>query len=73
MADMVSKRRLGASLLLLGLAFVGAFHAVAAVAFDTGLEFVGAGLAGLSVLALLVVNLPALAGSEGEDEGDSAS
>lgn len=39
---MVSKRRLGASLLLLGLAFVGA------------------GLAGVSVLALLVVNLPAL-------------
>ena len=57
---MVSKRRLGASLLLLGLAFVGAFHAVLAVAFGTGLAPVGVALAGLSVLALVVVNLPAL-------------
>ncbi|NHN60528.1 MULTISPECIES: hypothetical protein [Halorussus] len=63
---MVSKRRLGASLLLVGLAFVGAFHAVAAVAFDTGLASVGAGLAGISVLSLMVVNLPAL----GEGSGD---
>jgi len=59
---MVSKRQLGASLLLVGLAFVGAFHAVLAVAFDTGLASVGAGLAGLSVLTLVVVNLPALGG-----------
>ena len=67
---MVSKRRLGASLLLLGLAFVGAFHAVAAVAFDTGLASVGAGLAGISLLSLVVVNLPAL-GESGEDgDGD---
>ncbi|WP_134671142.1 hypothetical protein [Halorussus marinus] len=57
---MVSKRRLGASLLLVGLAFVGAFHAVLAVAYDTGLASVGAGLAGLSVLTLVVVNLPTL-------------
>lgn len=64
---MVSKRRLGASLLLLGLAFVGAFHAVLAVAYDTGLASVGAGVAGLSVLSLMVVNLPALG------EGDSSS
>jgi hypothetical protein len=64
----VSKRRLGASLLLLGLAFVGAFHAVVAVAFDTGLACVGAGLAGLAVLALLVVNLPTL-GGDGADGG----
>ncbi|WP_137284230.1 hypothetical protein [Halorussus salinisoli] len=66
---MVSKRRLGASLLLLGLAFVGAFHAVAAVAFDTGLASVGAGLAGVSVLSLMVVNLPALGEGDG-GEGD---
>lgn len=57
---MVSKRRLAVSLLLVGLVFVGAFHAVLAVAFDTGLASVGVGLAGLSVLTLLVVNLPAL-------------
>jgi hypothetical protein len=63
---MVSKRRLGASLLLLGLAFVGAFHAVLAVAYDTGLASVGAGLTGISVLSLMVVNLPAL----GEGSGD---
>ena len=65
---MVSKRRLGASLLLLGLAFVGAFHAVAAVAFDTGLASVGAGLAGISVLSLMVVNLPALGDGDGSGE-----
>ena len=65
---MVSKRRLGASLLLLGLAFVGAFHAVAAIAFDTGLASVGAGLAGISVLSLMAVNLPAL--GEGDGSGD---
>ena len=57
---MVSKRRLGASLLLLGLAFVGAVHAVLAVAYDTGLASVGAGVTGVAVLSLMVVNLPAL-------------
>ena len=57
---MVSKRRLGASLLLVGLAFVGAFHAILAVAFGTGLASVGVAVAGLSVLTLIVVNLPAL-------------
>ncbi len=70
---MVSKRRLGASLLLLGLAFVGAFHAVAAIAFDTGLASVGAGLAGISVLSLMVVNLPMLGegSDDGREEGDA--
>jgi hypothetical protein len=67
---MVSKRRLGASLLLVGLAFVGAFHAVAAIAFDTGLASVGAGLAGLSVVTLMVVNLPAL-GEENSPDGEN--
>lgn len=65
---MVSKRRLGASLLLLGLTFVGAFHAVAAYAFGTGLAEVGAGIVGLSLLSLVVVNLPAL--GEGDGSGD---
>ncbi|WP_135823451.1 hypothetical protein [Halorussus ruber] len=68
---MVSKRRLGASLLLLGLAFVGAFHAVAAIAFDTGLASVGAGLAGISVLSLMVVNLPALGEGSGDEGADT--
>ena len=67
---MVSKRRLGASLLLVGLAFVGAFHAVAAIAFDTGLASVGAGLAGISVVTLMVVNLPALGDSSSSDDAE---
>ena len=67
---MVSKRRLGASLLFVGLAFVGAFHAVAAIAFDTGLASVGAGLAGLSVVTLMVVNLPALGDSSSSDDAE---
>ncbi|WP_458208464.1 hypothetical protein [Haladaptatus sp. NG-SE-30] len=57
---MVSKRRLGASLLFLGLAFVGTFHAFLAVAFDTGLVTVGSGIAVGSVLCLVAVNVPAL-------------
>jgi hypothetical protein len=67
---MVSKRRLGASLLLVGLAFVDAFHAVAAIAFDTGLASVGAGLAGLSVVTLMVDNLPALGDSSSSDDAE---
>lgn len=67
---MVSKRRLGASLLLLGIAFAGAFHAVAAVAFDTGLASVGVGVAGMSMLTLVVVNLPALGESGDGDQRD---
>ena len=70
---MVSKRRLAASVLLLGLAFVGAFHAVAAVAFGTGLASVGVGLAGISMLTLIVVNLPALGGGgDRDDSGDES-
>ncbi|MFC7212298.1 hypothetical protein ACFQL3_17665 [Natronoarchaeum sp. GCM10025321] len=53
---MVTKRALGASLLLLGLAFVGLFHTVAAFAFDSGLEWIGLTLAGLSLLGLVLVN-----------------
>ncbi|SIR52509.1 hypothetical protein SAMN05421858_2642 [Haladaptatus litoreus] len=57
---MVSKRRLGASLLFLGLAFVGAFHTVLSLAFDTGLTTIGAGIAIGSLLCLVAVNVPAL-------------
>ncbi|WP_458187759.1 hypothetical protein [Haladaptatus sp. NG-WS-4] len=56
---MVSKRRLGASLLFLGLAFVGVFHTVLAFAFDTGLTTVGSALAVVSLLGLVTVNVPA--------------
>jgi hypothetical protein len=59
---MVSKRRLGASLLFAGLTFVGAFHAVAAIAFDTGLAPVGGGLAVFALLGLVAINVPALRG-----------
>ncbi|WP_435155668.1 hypothetical protein [Haladaptatus sp. DFWS20] len=57
---MVSKRRLGASLLFLGLAFVGAFHTFLSFAFDTGLTMVGAGFTVGSLLCLVAVNVPAL-------------
>ncbi|GAA0224261.1 hypothetical protein ACFFQF_09475 [Haladaptatus pallidirubidus] len=57
---MVSKRRLGASLLFLGLAFVGAFHTFLSLAFDTGLTTVGAIFAVGSLLCLVAVNVPAL-------------
>lgn len=53
---MVTKRALGISLLLLGLAFVGVFHALASLAFDSGLGWIGIGLAGLSVLGIILVN-----------------
>ena len=68
---MVSKRRLGASLFLLGLAFVGVFHALAAVVYDTGLAPVGVGIVGISVLSLIVVNLPML-GESGDESDDEA-
>ena len=65
---MVSKRRLAASLLLLGVAFVGAFHAMMAVAFETGLASVGAGVTGAAVVGLMALNLPTLGGeADGED------
>ena len=53
---MVTKRALGVSLLLLGLAFVGVFHTVAAFAFDSVLEWIGLTLAGLSLLGIVLVN-----------------
>ncbi len=53
---MVTKRALGISLLLLGLAFVGVFHALASLAFDSGLGWIGLGLAGVSLLGIVLVN-----------------
>jgi len=57
---MVSKRRLGASMLFAGLTFVGAFHAFAAIAFDTGLAPLSGGIAVFALLGLVAVNVPAL-------------
>ncbi|MFC4549592.1 MULTISPECIES: hypothetical protein [Halorussus] len=68
---MVSKRRLAASLLLLGLAFVGAFHAVAAFVYDTGLAPVGVGIVGVSMLSLIVVNLPMLGEGDGSESDET--
>ncbi len=56
---MVSKRRLGASLLFLGLAFVGAFHTFLSFVFDTGLTTVGVTVTVSSLLCLVAVNVPA--------------
>jgi len=56
---MVTKRSLGASLLLGGLAFVGVFHAILAIAFDSGLFYIGVVIAGLSLLGIVLVNIPA--------------
>ncbi|WP_423743757.1 hypothetical protein V5735_12100 (plasmid) [Haladaptatus sp. SPP-AMP-3] len=56
---MVSKRRLGASMIFLGLTFVGVFHAFAAIAFHTGLLSVAVGTVVGSVLCLVAVNVPA--------------
>jgi hypothetical protein len=56
---MVTKRSLGASLLLLGLAFVGAFHTAAALAFDSGLLPIGIVVTALALLGIVLVNIPA--------------
>lgn len=68
---MVTKRSLGASLLLLGLAFVGIFHAILAVAFDSGLFYIGVVIAALSLLGIVLVNIPADESSS--DDLDEAS
>ena len=69
---MVTKRSLGASLVLLGLAFVGAFHTVAALAFDSGLLYVGIVVTALSLLGVVLVNIPADDSDEpvGRTDGD---
>lgn len=62
---MVTKKALGGSLLLLGLAFVGVFHTIAAFLFDSGLQWAGLTLAGLSLLGIVLINTPA---DESDDE-----
>lgn len=52
----MDKRSLGISLLLLGLAFVGAVHTVADFAYGTGLSGVGIVLVGASLVGLVLVN-----------------
>ncbi|WP_161973195.1 hypothetical protein [Halostella litorea] len=54
---MATKRSLGVSLLLLGVAFAGAFHAVAALAFDSGLFVVGLGVAAAALLGIVLLNV----------------
>ena len=67
---MVTKRSLGASLLLLGVAFVGAFHTVAALAFDSGLLYIGIVVTALSLLGVVLVNIPADDSDERADRTD---
>ncbi|SNZ17199.1 hypothetical protein SAMN06269185_2922 [Natronoarchaeum philippinense] len=71
---MVTKRSIGASLLLLGLAFVGIFHTIAALAFDSGLFYIGVVIAALSLLGIVLVNIPPDESSGDADEsgGDDA-
>ena len=69
---MVTKRSIGASLLLLGLAFVGIFHAILAIAFDSGLFYIGVVIAALSLLGLVLVNIPADESSPAETEESTA-
>jgi len=54
---MATKRSLGVSLLLLGVAFAGVFHTVAALAFDSGLFVVGLAVAAASLLGIVLVNV----------------
>ncbi|WP_256393408.1 hypothetical protein [Natronoarchaeum rubrum] len=70
---MVTKRSIGASLLLLGLAFVGIFHAILAIAFDSGLFYIGVVIAALSLLGIVLVNIPADESSPDETENSAAA
>jgi|GEM_PF-2672054 len=71
---MVTKRSIGASLLLAGLAFVGIFHAILAIAFDSGLFYIGVVIAALSLLGIVLVNIPADESSpDDSDAPDAAS
>jgi hypothetical protein len=67
---MVSKRSLGVSLLLLGVAFAGAFHAVAALAFGSGLRYVGLGVTAAALLGVVLVNV-SVTGPPRDDGGVS--
>ena len=63
---MATKRSLGVSLLLLGVAFAGAFHAVAALAFDSGLLFVGVGVTVAALLGIVLLNVSVTGPPEAE-------
>lgn len=65
---MATKRSLGVSLLLLGVAFAGAFHAVAALAFDSGLFVVGVGVTAASLLGIVLLNV-SLTGPPRDEDG----
>lgn len=52
----MDKRSLALSLLLIGLAFVGAVHTVADLAYGTGLSGIGIALVGVALAGLVIVN-----------------
>lgn len=54
---MVTKRSIAVTGILLGVAFAGVFHAVAALAYDTGLRYVGLGVAALALLGIVLENV----------------
>ncbi|WP_138798368.1 hypothetical protein [Halostella sp. PRR32] len=70
---MVTKRSLGVSLLLLGVAFAGVFHAVAALAFDSGLRYVGLGVAAAALLGIVLVNVSVTGPPRDDESGDDYS
>jgi hypothetical protein len=53
---MGSKKKLAATLVCAGIAFVGAFHLVFSTAFGYGFRGVGAALIGAAVFGLFVIN-----------------
>ena len=54
---MVTKRSIAVTGILLGVAFAGVFHTVAALVYDTGLRYVGLGVAALALLGILLENV----------------
>lgn len=54
---MVTKRSIAVTGVLLAVAFAGVFHAVAALAYDTGLRYVGLGVAALALLGIVLENV----------------
>ena len=53
---MDDKKKLAATLVCVGVAFVGVFHIVFSTAFGYGFRPVGAALVGAAVFGLLVIN-----------------
>ncbi|PSQ25243.1 hypothetical protein BRD03_14490 [Halobacteriales archaeon QS_9_68_17] len=64
---MVTKRSIAVTGILLGVAFAGVFHAIAALVYDTGLRYVGLGVAALALLGILLENV-SITGPPREDE-----